>query len=104
DAMPASDHLAFLMTDTGRSFTPNYSTHWFQINCGAAGVPRGFSAHGLRKLSATRHANAGATAHELMAWFGWKTLEEAERYTQSVDRRKLAASTGEKIKIATPIG
>ena len=104
DAMPPSDHLQFLMTETGRQFKPNYFTHWFQTQCDAAGIPRGFSAHGLRKLAATCHANNGATAHELMAWFGWTTLEEAERYTRAADRRRLAASTGEKIKTATPFG
>lgn len=104
DAMPASDHLPYLATDTGRPFKPNYFTHWFQVQCDAAGVPRGYSAHGLRKLAATCHANNGATAHELMAWFGWTTLEEAERYTRAADRRRLAASTGEKIRTATPFG
>jgi integrase len=103
DVMPAAS-LLFLMTDTGRSFKPNYFTHWFQIQCDAAGIPRGYSAHGLRKLAATCHANNGATAHELMAWFGWTTLEQAELYTRAADRRRLAASTGEKAKTATPFG
>ena len=29
------------------------------------------SAHGLRKAAAIRAADSGATAHELMATFGW---------------------------------
>jgi hypothetical protein len=53
-------------------------------------VPVGYSAHGIRKYAATEHANRGATAHELMAWFGWITIREAERYTQNAARRDLA--------------
>jgi integrase len=36
------------------------------------------SAHGLRKAGATIAANNGATAHQLMAIFGWDTIKEAE--------------------------
>jgi hypothetical protein len=31
-----------------------------------------------------------ASMHELMAIFGWLTMKEAERYTQSARRKKLA--------------
>jgi hypothetical protein len=34
-------------------------------------------AHGLRKTAATRTADNGATAHELMAIFGWIDIKEA---------------------------
>ncbi len=42
--------------------------------------------------AATALAEAGATAHQLMAWFGWKSLKDAERYTRAVNQKKLAAS------------
>ena len=42
---------------------------------------RSVLAHGLRKAGATVAANNGATAHQLMAIFGWDTLKEAEKYT-----------------------
>lgn len=29
-----------------------------------------------------------------MAWFGWRTLSEAERYTKEADRKRLAAEAG----------
>jgi hypothetical protein len=48
------------------------------------------SAHGLRKAAATVAAENGATAHELMAIFGWLSLKEAERYTRGAERKKLA--------------
>jgi hypothetical protein len=39
-----------------------------------------------------RLAEAGATAHELMAISGHKTLTEVQRYTKDADRKKLADS------------
>jgi hypothetical protein len=33
----------------------------------------------------------GATAHQLMAIFGWTTLKEAEHYTRKADRKRLAS-------------
>jgi hypothetical protein len=32
----------------------------------------------VRKIAATRAADNGATVHELMAIFGWKTIAMAE--------------------------
>ena len=37
-------------------------------------------------------ANNGATAHQLMAIFGWDTLKMAEHYTRSADQQRLAMS------------
>jgi hypothetical protein len=37
-------------------------------------------------------AEAGASAHQLMSWFGWKSLKEAERYTRAASQKKLAGS------------
>jgi hypothetical protein len=34
--------------------------------------------------------NNGATAHQLMAMFGWSTLKMAEEYTRKADQEKLA--------------
>ena len=44
------------------------------------------------QAAATMLAENGATAHELMAWFGWRSLKEAERYTQAADQKKLAVN------------
>lgn len=34
-------------------------------------------------------AEAGATTHELMAGYGWKTVSQAEIYTKGADRVRL---------------
>jgi integrase len=90
DASPCGD-MTFLINDLGRPFTDagfgNKSRYW----CDQAELPQR-SAHGLRKAGATIAANNGATAHQLMAIFGWDTLKEAEKYTAKADQQLLAQS------------
>lgn len=83
--------LAFLVTDHGLAFTAAGFGGWFRERCDDAELPH-CSAHGLRKAAATALADAGATPHQLMAWFGWKSIKEAERYTRAANQKKLAAS------------
>jgi len=97
EEMAVSDRLVFLLTERGEPFTPAGFGNWFRDRCNEAGIPNGYSAHGVRKYAATLRANLGATAHELMAWFGWLTMREAERYTRAAERRRLAVSLGQKV-------
>jgi integrase len=71
--------------------------------CKAAGVPG--SAHGVRKIAATRAANAGATVAQLEAIFGWVGGTMAALYTRSADRRRRAVEAMDKLANArrTPI-
>jgi integrase len=104
DAIPKSEHLTFLTTEYGKAFTAAGFGNWFRDRCKEAGLAKGYAAHGLRKAAATRHANSGATAHELMAWFGWTTLKEAERYTRAANRKQLAQAVMRKLTTGTPSG
>lgn len=61
----------------------------------AAGVNK--SAHGVRKIAATRAANNGATVAELEAIFGWVGGGMASLYTREADRKRLALSAIEKM-------
>jgi integrase len=100
EAAPTGD-LAFLTTTRGRPFTSAASFgNWFGDACAAAGVPG--RAHGLRKAGATIAAEAGASAHELMAMFTWTRLAEAERYTEAASRKRLAHATAERIEARFP--
>ena len=81
--------LTFLVNDIGRPFTVAGFGNWFRDRCNEAGLPH-CTAHGLRKAAATVAAENGATAHELMSIFGWRSLEEAQRYTRAADRKGLA--------------
>lgn len=90
-AASSTGDLTFLVTNFGRPFTANGFGNWFRRRCNEAGLTD-CSAHGLRKAGAARAAENGATTHELMAIFGWQTVKEAERYTRSADRKRLAGS------------
>ena len=67
-AGPCGD-LAFIAGSRGQPMAKKTFSNEFQIACRAAGVPG--SAHGVRKIAATRAANAGATVAQLEAIFGW---------------------------------
>jgi integrase len=58
----------------------------------AAGLPLECQPHGLRKAAGRRLAEAGCSAHEIMAVLGHKTLSEAERYTRDADQMHLASA------------
>jgi integrase len=68
NAMP-SKGMTFLVTASGKPFSPAGFTNWFRDVCSEAGL-RGFSAHGLRKASMTRFAEAGCSVHEIAAFSG----------------------------------
>lgn len=70
--------------------------------CNEAGLTA-CTAHGLRKACARRLAEAGATAHEIGAITGHKTLSEVQRYTEEAGREGMADSAMEKL-IARPNG
>jgi integrase len=82
--------LTFLITERGTPFVKESFGNWFREACREAGCPG--SAHGLRKAGATRAADNGATMHQLMALFGWKTEKMALVYTRKADRKRLALS------------
>jgi hypothetical protein len=44
----------------------------------------------------------GASAFELMAWHGWKTIQEAQRYVEQANRIRLAESAA--AKMGTNVG
>jgi integrase len=103
DRLPKSNQLAFLLTERGKPFSAAGFGNKFREWCDQANL-RHCSAHGLRKAAAVRHALNGATAAELMAWFGWKSISEAQRYIEKVNRVKLAHSAGAKIIRGTEVG
>jgi integrase len=80
----------------GSSFWDDLSM-WFKEACIEAGILNK-SAHGLRKAAATRAAEKGATAHQLMAIFGWVDIKEAEIYTRAADRKRLAEQAMSKLE------
>jgi integrase len=90
DAMPKGEHLNFLVTERGRPFTSDNFGTWFGKQCALAGLPKKLSSHGLRKAGATRLAEHGCTDREIMAWGGWTTLAEVQRYTRAANIKRIA--------------
>jgi integrase len=86
-AGPCGD-LTFIAGENGHPLTKESFGNLFRDACRAAGVPG--SAHGVRKIAATRSANAGATVAQLEAIFGWQGGTMASLYTRAADRRRLA--------------
>jgi integrase len=96
DAGPTGD-LSFNATSRGTPRVKESLGNAFKDACVQAGI-LDKAAHGLRKAAATRAADNGATAHELMAIFGWIDIKEAEIYTRNANRKRLAAQAMKKLE------
>jgi enterobacteria phage integrase len=81
-------HLVVLPTEYGKPFTVDGYSGFMRDAIQEAGLGIGCRPHGLRKTFGRLLADAGATAHEIMAALGHLTLAEAERYTREADRRR----------------
>lgn len=95
-AGPTGD-LAFICGESGRPLTKESFGNLFKKACRSAGIGNK-SAHGVRKLTATRCADNGATTYELMAIMGWKNTQTAEIYTRNADRKRLAKGAAPKMQ------
>jgi integrase len=84
--------MTFLLNGLGRPFTANNFSDWFSKAATAAGLPKGYTAHGLRKGCCKRLADIGCNFTEIAAITGHKTLKEVQHYTAAYDRRKAARS------------
>jgi len=92
--------MQFVVTAFGKPFTSNGFGNRFRKWCDEAGLPN-CSAHGLRKATATRLAEAGCTEHEIMAITGHRTSKEVSRYTRAANQKVLAARAFKKLKAKT---
>lgn len=63
----------------------------------SAGLPSRCVSHGLRKASMRRLAEAGATASQIAAISGHRTLKEVERYTKAADQKTMARAGMDKV-------
>jgi len=88
DAGPIGD-LAFICGKNGKPFKKESFGNVFKDACAAAGL-HDRSAHGCRKIGATRAAEEGASVAQLNAIFGWTGTAMASPYTQTADRKRLA--------------
>lgn len=86
----SKNNMTFLVTHTGKPFSPAGFGNWFRDCVTDAGLPAECSAHGLRKAAARRLAEAGCSARQIAAITGHRSLREVERYTAAADQAALA--------------
>ncbi len=86
----------FICSKTNKKLVKESFGDAFREACYTAGIKK--SAHGLRKLAATRAANSGATVSQLKALFGWTNDAMASLYTKSADRKRLALEAIKKLQ------
>ena len=84
------EHVTIINTEYGQPFTADGFSQWFRNAITAAELPLDCQPHGLGKAAGRRLAEAGCTAHQIMAVLGHKTLADAERYTREADQAQLA--------------
>lgn len=101
DTCPKTDGT-FLQTRYGKKRSENTVTSDMRRWCNAAGL-RNCTPHGLRKAIARRLAEAGATAPQIAAITGHKTLSEVQRYIAAANREGMA-SDGMALLLSRPNG
>src|SRR5262249_33017018 len=99
DAMP-KQHLTYVLTAYGKPRSKYGLGNDFARWVREAGLPDHCRLHGLKKGGMRRAAEAGNTAHELMARSGHKTLAEVQRYTEAANKKRLADSGAAKMRAA----
>jgi len=88
--------LTFISTESGKPLTKESFGNWFGAACRAARVNK--SAHGLRKLAATRLIDAGVSEAELDAIMGWTPGSGMSRvYARNRDTERLARQAVNKL-------
>jgi integrase len=103
DATPA-EHLTFLTTRGGKPFHADAFSHWFRRRCREVGLPRGASAHGLRKAACRRLAELGCSANVIASISGHRTLKEVAHYTAAADQARMARQGIEALMTRTKTG
>lgn len=106
DLAPVLDRLmnkgTFLETVQGKERSPKGLGGSMRKWCDDAGLPH-CTAHGLRKACARRLAEGGATAPQIMAITGHKTLSEVQRYIDAANREDMA-DDGMAVMVTRPNG
>jgi integrase len=88
-------NMTFLVTEFGKPFSPPGFGNWFRERCDEVGLPQ-CSAHGLRKLAATRLAHAGCSNQEIKAITGHRSDSALAPYVRAADQVRLARAAMER--------
>jgi integrase len=80
--------VTIINTEFGQPFTVDGFSGFMREAMKAAGLPLDCKPHGLRKTLGRRLADAGVSAHDIMAALGHTTLAQAELYMKEANRRR----------------
>ena len=69
-------HVTIINTEYGKPFTVDGFSQWMRDAITAAGLPLECQPHGIRKAAGRRLAEAGCTAHEIMAVLGHRRSQK----------------------------
>jgi integrase len=103
-AMPAQTLFLFAGVRGGAVARGDEMSKLIREAVAAAGLPARCKAHGLRKAVMRRLAEGGASAKQMAAVSGHKTLKEVERYTAAASQPKLAKDALLTLGVSNPRG
>lgn len=89
----APRHLTYLSTERGAARSDKAFGNWFASSARAAGVEKGKTAHGVRKLLAVMMAERGATPEQRMAILGHDTSRQTQHYSKAADAKRIISGT-----------
>lgn len=84
-------NMTFLLTEFGKPFTANGFGNKMRQWCDEAELPE-CSSHGLRKLMATKLAEAGCSTEQIKSITGHVSDREVSRYTKAASQKRLSDS------------
>jgi site-specific recombinase XerC len=93
DAIPDLDQRAFVvLTQWGKPFSAKSLGMRMQGWTKAAGIPPGYTLHGLRKTLGKQLAQHGATTRQLMDVLGHDNISHAQLYSKEAEQKLMAAA------------
>jgi site-specific recombinase XerD len=92
----------FVKNKRGTAYSPGGFGPWFHDQVMAAGLPKGLSAHGVRKYSVIRLYEAGVSIETIAAWGGWSDTRTVLLYVREAKLRKLTQAAAGRLLDLTP--
>jgi integrase len=97
-AAASREHVAIITHGRGKVFSENAFSSWFREAMNEAGIAMDCRPHGLRVSSATRLAECGCSAHEIMSITGHKSLALVQHYTAEAEQKRLSKAAIKKLE------
>lgn len=86
-----------LLSSRGRPYTAKSISNRMIFWCQQAGIPRGYTLHGLRKSLGVKVAEADGSTRQLMEVLGHRSIAYAELYSREASKVRLATKAMDKL-------